>query len=169
MLFVIGAMAALSIDVVTLYTARSEAQLAADGAALAAARVLANSGATSDTTGGSMASAWNLAKAVAIQVATQNKVGGTNLTPAEVTPTGPGGTIADPTVTVVVQKNDLPTFFARIWGTRTVTVKASERTVRASREAIRKPSSGITPRSSGSTQNSVGSSALSAIGKMPQA
>jgi uncharacterized membrane protein len=35
MLFVVGAMAALSIDVVTLYTARSEAQLAADGAALA--------------------------------------------------------------------------------------------------------------------------------------
>ena len=30
MLFVIGAMAALSIDVVTLYTARSEAQLAAE-------------------------------------------------------------------------------------------------------------------------------------------
>ena len=51
MLFVIGAMAALSIDVVTLYTARSEAQLAADAAALAGARVLANSGMTSDTTG----------------------------------------------------------------------------------------------------------------------
>ena len=50
-----------------------------------------------------------------------------------------------------------------------VTVKASERTVRASREAMRKPSSGITPRISGSTQNRVGSSALSAIGKMPQA
>ena len=32
MLFVVGAMAALSIDVVTLYTARSEAQLAAAGA-----------------------------------------------------------------------------------------------------------------------------------------
>ena len=48
MLGVVGAMAALSIDVVTLYTARSEAQLAADGAALAAARVIANSGATSD-------------------------------------------------------------------------------------------------------------------------
>jgi len=40
MLFVVGAMAALAIDVVTLYTARSEAQLAADGAALAAARRL---------------------------------------------------------------------------------------------------------------------------------
>src|SRR6266404_6708940 len=124
MLFVVGAMAALSIDVVTLYTARSEAQLATDAAALAGARVLANSGATSDTTGGSMTSAWNLAKAVAIQVATQNKVGGTNLTPAEVTPTGPGGTNADPTVTVVVQKNDLPTFFARIWGTKLLTVAA---------------------------------------------
>src|SRR5215470_18674967 len=48
LLFVVGAMAALSIDVVTVYTARSEAQLAADGAALAGARVLANSGMTSD-------------------------------------------------------------------------------------------------------------------------
>ena len=52
MLGAVGAMAALSIDVVTLYTARSEAQLAADAAALAGARVLANSGMTSDTTGG---------------------------------------------------------------------------------------------------------------------
>ncbi len=76
MLFVIGAMAALSIDVVTLYTARSEAQLAADGAALAGARVLANSGMTSDPNA------------------------------------------------VVVQKNDLPTFFARIWGTKLLTVAA---------------------------------------------
>jgi hypothetical protein len=51
----------------------------------------------------------------------------------------------------------------------TVTRNTSERTVRARREATRNPSSGITPRISGSTQNSVGSSALSAIGKMPQA
>src|ERR1700688_299978 len=91
MLFVVGAMAALSIDVVTLYTARSEAQVAADSAALAGARVLANSGATSDTTGTtSMGNAWNLAKAVAIQVAEQNKVAGTNLTDAEVTLPGTG-------------------------------------------------------------------------------
>ena len=53
MLGVVGAMAALSIDVVTLYTARSEAQLAADGGALAGARVLANSGMTSDPSRGS--------------------------------------------------------------------------------------------------------------------
>ncbi len=51
MLGVIGAMAALSIDVVTIYTARSEAQLAAEARHLAAARVIANSGATSDSTG----------------------------------------------------------------------------------------------------------------------
>jgi uncharacterized membrane protein len=47
LLFVVGAMAVLAIDLVTFYTARSEAQLAADGAALAGARVLANSGFTS--------------------------------------------------------------------------------------------------------------------------
>ncbi len=126
MLFVVGAMAALSIDVVTLYTARSEAQLAADAAALAAARVLANSGATSDTTGSSMASAWNLATAVALQVAEQNQVGGTNLTASQVTiPAAPGGTNTNPTVTISVQVTNLPTFFARIWGKTQLAVSAS--------------------------------------------
>src|SRR5258708_36948035 len=79
MLFVVGAMAALSIDVVTLYTARSEAQLAADGAALAAARVLANSGMTSrpaDTTLASKAKA--LASTSAAEAAQGNQVGGRN-------------------------------------------------------------------------------------------
>ena len=122
MLSVMGAMAALSIDVVSFYTARSEAQLAADGAALAGARVLANSGATSDTTGNSMAGAWTLAQAVATQVAVQNPVGGT--TPTVTLPTSPGGTNTNPTVTVKVTAT-LPTFFARIWGTTQVTVTAS--------------------------------------------
>src|ERR1700685_4403975 len=76
MLGVVGAMAALSIDVVTLYTARSEAQLAADGAPLAGARALANSGATSDTTGGLMPAAQVFAQTVALQVAERNQVGG---------------------------------------------------------------------------------------------
>ncbi len=128
MLAVVGAMAALSIDVVTIYTARSEAQLAADGAALAGARVLANSGATSDTTGVSMANAWTLAQAVALQVAEQNQVGGTNLTAGEVTvPAAPVGTTlpTNPTFTVSVQVTNLPTFFARIWGTTQLTVHAS--------------------------------------------
>jgi Flp pilus assembly protein TadG len=131
MLFVVGAMAALSIDVVTFYTARSEAQLAADGAALAAARVLANSGATSDPNALSdnlMTNAWALAQAVALRVAEQNQVAGTNLTAANVIlPPGPGGTNlpTNPTVTISVQVTNLPTFFARIWGTRFITVSAS--------------------------------------------
>jgi len=127
MLFVIGAMAALSIDVVTLYTARSEAQLAADAAALAAARVLANSGATSDPTGALLLSAESSgspAQTVAIQVVKQNQVGGTYLTNANVTNFAFGGTTTNPTVTVTVQAN-LPTFFARIWGTKQVAVGAS--------------------------------------------
>jgi hypothetical protein len=127
MLFVICAMAALSIDVVTLYTARSEAQMAADGAALAAARFLANSGVTSDTTGASLATAEGSngpAKLMALQVAKMNLVGGQSLSNAEITVTY-GGTYTNPTVSVAVRKASLPTFFARVWGSTTFTVAAS--------------------------------------------
>jgi hypothetical protein len=127
MLFVVGAMAALSIDVVTIYTARSEAQLAADSAALAGARVLANSGATSDGTGTlltSVESSSGPAQAVAYQVAEQNQVGGTNLTSSQITVTFGGAIVTNPTVNVKIQTN-LPTFFARIWGSTQVAVAAS--------------------------------------------
>src|SRR5713101_5109559 len=130
MLFVVGAMAALSIDVVTLYTARSEAQLAADGAALAGARVLANSGMTSKPTDAALTSnAETLASTVATQVARNNEVGGRNLAGSEVTVSFPNvgspGFGTNPHVTVRVQRNDLPTFFARIWGSTQLTVAAS--------------------------------------------
>jgi Flp pilus assembly protein TadG len=129
MLCVVGAMAALSIDVVTIYTARSEAQLAADSAALAAARVIANSGATSDPTGvllTSVTSATGPAQNVAIQVAEQNQVGGTYLLPAKnISAPVFGGTYNNPTVSVKIQVTNLPTFFARIWGTKTISVSAS--------------------------------------------
>jgi Putative Flp pilus-assembly TadE/G-like len=134
MLFVIGAMAALSIDVVTLYTARSEAQLAADGAALAGARVLANSGMTSASDSTVGIAAVPLATAVAQQVAANNQVGGRKLNPAGACPGGEicvsinelaVNFVANPRVTVQVQRSDLPTFFARIWGRTTITVKAS--------------------------------------------
>jgi hypothetical protein len=138
MLFVVGAMAALSIDVVTLYTARSEAQLAADAAALAGARALANSGMTSDPNAVSDNLATNaeaLAQAVATQVAASNTVGGRNLIPGG--PCAGGGEISvcfnsndpafvtNPHVTVRVQRTDLPTFFARIWGRKQIAVAAS--------------------------------------------
>jgi hypothetical protein len=130
MLAVVGAMAALSIDVVTLYTARSEAQLAADAAALAGARMLANSGMTSDPTDVTLASnAETLASAVASQVAQSNQVGGRNLAAGEVTVSFPNagslGFGTNPQVKVQVQRTDLPTFFARIWGSNQLMVKAS--------------------------------------------
>jgi hypothetical protein len=126
MLCVVGAMAALSIDVVTIYTARSEAQLAADSAVLAAARVIANSGATSNQAGvllTSVESSTGLAQNVALQVAEQNQVGGTYLT--SIPPLVFGGTPTNPTVTVKIQVTNLPTFFARIWGTKFISVSAS--------------------------------------------
>jgi len=130
MLGVVGAMAALSIDVVTLYTARSEAQLAADGAALAGARVLANSGMTSDPsadTNNLMTNAQTLAKAVAIQVAQSNLVGGRAPVAAngEVIATTPCTNVTNPCITVQVKRTDLPTFFARIWGSKQLAVSAS--------------------------------------------
>jgi hypothetical protein len=140
MLFVVGAMAALAIDVVTLYTARSEAQLAADSGALAGARVLANSGMTSDTTGGLTANAEITAVAVATQVATHNWVGGTRLVNQQVTVsfTGDGAPPVNPHVTVVIQVKTLPTFFARIWGNQTLAVATS-----ATAEAYNPSATGI--------------------------
>ncbi len=130
LLFVVGAMAALSIDVVTIYTARSEAQLAADAAALAGARVLANSGATSDPTGALLTSAeapGGPAITVAFQVAQSSMVGGRYLVASngEVAVNFTGTTTTNPHVTVRVQRTDLPTFFARIWGSTQVTVAAT--------------------------------------------
>ncbi len=135
MLFVVGAMAALSIDVVTLYTARSEAQLAADGAALAGARVLANSGMTSAPSTAVGVNAAPIAISVATQVAASNLVGGRNLrTTGGCSATGEICVIIDPSafnfipnpkVTVQVQRTDLPTFFARIWGNTALAVKAT--------------------------------------------
>jgi hypothetical protein len=128
LLFVVGAMAVLAIDVVSFYTARREAQQAADAAALAGARVLANSGMTSNPSATFVAYAESLASGVAIQVATQNKVGGRQLTAAEVNPPTFQVSVlsgSDPRITVQIPRIDLPTFFARIWGSTTVSIGAS--------------------------------------------
>jgi hypothetical protein len=128
MLFVVGAMAVLAIDLVTFYTARSEAQIAADGAALAGARVMANSGSASFQSVFVESLAHNLADTAARDVAAQNKVGGRNLDPAtEVNVTFPAtiGSQFNPRVQVKVTRNDLPTFFARIFGRTQVVVIAT--------------------------------------------
>jgi hypothetical protein len=129
LLFIVAALAALAIDLVTFYTARSEAQLAADSIALAAARVLANSGMTSDPDPNLTNRAETLANTLALQQALQNQVGGRFLNPAggevtisfDNTQTGVG----NPRVIVQVSRADLPTFFARIWGRTQITVSAS--------------------------------------------
>jgi Flp pilus assembly protein TadG len=135
------AMAALSIDVITLYLAREEAQRAADAAALAAARVISISGLTGDP-----ADSQNLWQAIcngstspasqaATAVATQSAVGGT-VAAVLVTYSAGGPTSSDcaavgpafgvnPVVTVQITRTGLPTFFSRIWGNTGNNVSAS--------------------------------------------
>lgn len=125
----IMAMAALSIDVVTLYLANAESQRSADAAALSAARILSLYGVTGDPN--NSAGYWGTATAAATQVAqnvaNQNIVGGTVPSTVSVTfPQGGGPAFGvNPIVQVQVQRSNLPTFFARIWGTRSAIVSAT--------------------------------------------
>ena len=119
-------MAALAIDVSTLYVAHGEAQRAANAAALAGARMFAFSGYTSVSTPspstpaaadvcqtsaapGADAAANRQAEAVAAQ----NLVAGQ---PAAVQSIACNTTAANPQITVTIQRTGLPTFFGRIWG-----------------------------------------------------
>ena len=124
-------MAAISIDVITLYLAREEAQRTADQGALAAARILSLSGVTGDpdnTQGGLAAAPWQTACALATQVAQavvkQNTIGRavansptvTFLYNGVATDCTAGGAFAiNPQVKVDVVQQGLPTFFSRIW------------------------------------------------------
>ncbi len=130
------AIAALAINVVTLYTARSEIQRAADAAALAGAKAVADSGVTTlppgdpnllNATGLSRAMAASAINAMMTANPAINQVAGQPITwsqtvtfPATANPAN-----SNPYVTVTLQVTTLPTFFARIWGNRTATVKAS--------------------------------------------
>jgi putative Flp pilus-assembly TadE/G-like protein/putative Tad-like protein involved in Flp pilus assembly len=140
----IMAMAALSIDAVTLYLANAEAQRSADSAALAAARVISLSGITGTASTGTQGPYWqqicggstSLATQTAQAVATQNTVGGVAATVTTTYSVGTGSPNADcstlssgfainPLVQVKVQRASLPTFFARIWGKTGSSVSAT--------------------------------------------
>jgi hypothetical protein len=131
-------MAALSIDLGTLYEARAEAQRAADAAALAAARVISLEGITGDPTLGPSDGSWtdicggagSPASLAAINVAQQNLIGGAPAPAANInvyygtssgvgtstTCTGAGlGFTVNPIVQVKVRQPNLPTFFARVF------------------------------------------------------
>jgi Flp pilus assembly protein TadG len=137
------AMAVLSIDVITLYLARLEAQRSADAAALTAARVISISGITGDP--GDSTGSWSQicggqtspASQAAQAVAFQNTVSGGPASTVTVTysagKTAPNADCSDlgaafgvnPMVTVQVQRTALPTFFSRIWGRTGNTVIAT--------------------------------------------
>jgi Flp pilus assembly protein TadG len=142
------AMAALSIDVVTLYLAREEAQRSADAAALAAARILSVSGLTGDPSNAStnwsaICGSGGVATQAAQAAVQQNAVGSVAIAATSITVTysgGNGSTITsntdcsnlsatafgvNPLVTVQIQQTALPTFFSRIWGNSGNSVSAT--------------------------------------------
>lgn len=137
------AMAALSIDVITLYLAKEEAQRTADAAALAAARVLSMSGITGDPLNVSalrstVCGPAGIATQAAQAVAAQNAVGSLAASTVNVTYSAPGVAAnadctsltsavfgVNPLVTVQIQQAALPTFFSRIWGNSANTVSAT--------------------------------------------
>jgi len=120
------AMAALAIDVVTLYVARGEMQRAADAAALAGAKAFVDSGVTTEPTNPTRQTlGQTMATAVVSSILAQNKVSGRAPVLVGGAPafdfTRPG----NPQITLTLQRTDLPTFFARIWGSRLSTVSAT--------------------------------------------
>ncbi len=113
------AMAALAIDVVTLYVARSETQRAADAAALAGAKAIADSGITTflltDPAVPTMEPWVQAAANAQINAVLQtNLVAGSTsaLSSATVDWTRQG----NPHITVSLNSPNLPTFFSKIWG-----------------------------------------------------
>jgi hypothetical protein len=116
---VLVGMAALAIDVATLYTAHNETRRAAEAAALAGAHAIATSGVTSGWLTQSQACSGNvgspgLAEQQALSVVAQSPVAGGAATLQAVSCNF--GTPANPQFTVTVQRTGLPTFFGRIWG-----------------------------------------------------
>jgi hypothetical protein len=124
------AMAALAIDVVTLYVARSEAQRTANAAAIAGAKVFATSAFTSLEAANAPPSwAGNVCLPVQAEAQAQiqsiagiNTVGGQSATAVI---TCNLASPLNPQVTVVVNRTGLPTFFARIWGRASNSISAT--------------------------------------------
>jgi Flp pilus assembly protein TadG len=121
-------MAALAIDVTTLYVAKGEMQRAADAAALAGAKAFVDSGITSLLPADpNYVTRQATANAMALQminsILAENNVSGAPPVLVAATPdlTRPG----NPQITVTLQRTNLPTFFARIWQTSLATVTAT--------------------------------------------
>ena len=122
------AMAALAIDIVTLYAARSEIQRAADAAAIAGAKALADSGITTllltDANFNTIKTWADTAKNQQIDaVLSNNLVAGQP--PSVVSKTVDWSRQGNPHLTVSLQRTGLPTFFSKIWTRSAATVTAT--------------------------------------------
>jgi Flp pilus assembly protein TadG len=127
------AMAALAIDIVTLYVARSEIQRAADAAALSGAKAIADSGFTTlPAADVSYTNAQNLAQSMAVaSINAMVTTTATNLVGGQL-PVLASPPVFDFTthlgsyqVTVSLKSASLPTFFSRIWARTSASVTAT--------------------------------------------
>ncbi len=124
------AIVALAIDVITLYSARSETQRAADSAALVAAKMLVDAGCYGDPGNAALqTTAQTIATTAAKDVARQSVIAGRPIRQRDVCATFPNSGAPsfaiNPQVNVTVQNANLPTFFSRIWSRAALTVRAS--------------------------------------------
>ena len=134
-MFSLLAIAALAIDLTTLYVAHGEIQRAADAAALAGAKAFVDSGITTSPSNGALQTlANNLATEYATQVLRRNNVAGApanfiNGTPMITLNISVSGNtnvlLGNPRITVTVQRTDLPVFFAKIFGNTAASVSAT--------------------------------------------
>jgi hypothetical protein len=120
--------AALAIDLVNLYVARSETQRAADAAALLGAKALVDYGVTSgDATLQAAAQAY--ARTLATAAAQQNFIAGQAVPAGGVTVsfpnTGTSSFAVNPQIRVTVQRTGLPSFLARVWSAASNSATAS--------------------------------------------
>ncbi|HKT12285.1 MAG TPA: pilus assembly protein TadG-related protein [Terriglobia bacterium] len=129
MIFVLG-MAGLGVDLASLYVGRSQAQRAADAAALAGARALVTSGCTSDSSSNISSGCQALAKQRAEAVGNQNLIAGVSpgITDSDIT--FPVTSTNDPQIQVVaardsIHSNAMPTFFVKIFGITSANVSAA--------------------------------------------
>jgi putative Flp pilus-assembly TadE/G-like protein len=121
------AMAAIAIDIISLYVAHGEAQRAADAGALAGAQMLVAAGVTADPSNTSLqTTAQTLATQEATNIAQQNLIGGIAPTVSVNFPNSGASSFGiNPQVSVSVTRSNPPVFFGRIWQAAVASVSAT--------------------------------------------
>jgi Putative Flp pilus-assembly TadE/G-like len=129
MVFVLG-MAGLGVDLASLYVGRSQAQRAADAAALAGAQALVTAGCTSATGTSISTTCQTLARQRAEAIGNANLVAGVSPAITDTDVTFPSTSTSDPQIQVVASRdashsNAMPTFFVKIFGITSANVSAA--------------------------------------------